>query len=209
MFSKKRLLAAAGAITALGAAATLVTGITFGLFSANAGPQTNTFTAGTVTFGAPVSVPCTIGPMEAGDASTGYTPGPGTDAPCTFTVSYTGNLGAFIGLGLQTTPASGGLYNGTATGLQFLITDNNSTAYTTTGAIHTNTTTPLSPLFVHQDTGSTSHTFTVNYGLPLTATNQGLSTTLTLTVYAVQASNNGSSSSCTAGIQCATITAWS
>ena len=210
--SRKRLLVAAGALTALGAATTLVAGVTFGLFSASV-PQTpgNTFTAGTVTLTQTASATCTIAAMEPGDASTGFTT-PGTDTPCTFTVSYTGTLGAFIGLGVVATPATGGLYTGIATGLQFLITDGAGTSYTTGGVIHTNTATPLDPLFTHDDAaGTTTHTFTVNYQLPSTAPNseQGLSTTLTLTAYAVQDSNNGTSTGCTLGQECSTITAWS
>jgi hypothetical protein len=210
--SRKRLLVAAGTLTALGAATTLVAGVTFGLFSAGvAQTPANTFTAGTVTLTQTASTSCTIAAMEPGDASTGWTT-PGTDTPCTFQVTYTGTLGAFIGLGVVATPAIGGLYNGTSTGLQFLLTDGAGTSYTTGGVIHTNTATPLDPLFTNDDAaGTTTHTFTVNYQLPLSATNsqQGLSTTLTLTAYAVQDSNNGSSATCTKGQECSTITAWS
>jgi hypothetical protein len=212
--SKKRLLIAAGGITAVGAATTLVAGVTFGLFSAKlAQSPSNTFAAGTVTLAQTASTSCTIGqapsePMEAGDASTGFST-PGTDPPCTFSVNYSGSLGAFIGLGLVASPLpTGGLYDGTATGLQFQISDGTH-SYTTGGAINTNSST--SPLYVSTDATPASHTFTVNYGLPLGATNayQGLSTTLTITVYAVQDSNNGSAAACTAGTACAGITSWS
>jgi hypothetical protein len=209
--SRKRLLLAASGFTAIAAAATLITGVTFGLFSANA-PQTptDTFTAGTVTLTQTAVAACTVAAMEPGDASTGWST-PGTDTPCTFEVSYSGTLGAFIGLGVQATPATGGLYNGTATGLQFAVTDATGTTYTAGGVINTNTTTPLDPLFVADDTGAATHTFTVNYELPATAPNssQGLTTTLTLIAYAVQNSNNGTSTGCTAGQECSTITAWS
>jgi hypothetical protein len=218
--SRKRLLMAAGGITAVGAAATLVAGVTFGLFSAKATQAPgNTFTAGTVTLAInqPASASCAIGPMEAGDQSTGFTPAnpaenpAATDAPCTFAVNYSGTLGAFIGVGLAVTPATGGLYDGTGTGLQFQISDGTH-SYTTNGLINTNSST--SPLYVSTDPGGTTttpHTFTVNYALPQGATNayQGLSTTLTITVYAVQASNNGTATGCTVGSACASITAWS
>jgi hypothetical protein len=214
--SRKRLLIAAGGTTAVGAAATLVAGVTFGLFSATvAQTPGNTFTAGTVTLAQTASANCTIGPLEAGDQSSGFTPAnpaeTGTPtAPCTFTVNYTGSLPAFIGVGLATTPPTGGLYDGTANGLQFQITDGSGTQYTTAGAINTNTAT--SPLYVSTDPGGTTgHTFTVNYALPEGATNayQGLSTTLTITVYAVQVASNGNTTGCTAGSQCAGITHWS
>lgn len=210
-FSRRRLFVAASGFTAIAAAATLVTGVTFGLFSANV-PQapSDTFTAGTVTLTQTAVAACTVTAMEPGDASSGWST-PGTDTPCTFTVNYSGTLGAFIGLSVQATPATGGLYDGTATGMQFAITDAAGTTYTAGGVINTNTTTPLDPLFVADDTGTTTHTFTVNYELPATAPNssQGLSTTLNLTAYAVQNSNNGTSTGCTAGHECPTITAWS
>jgi hypothetical protein len=216
----------ASGITAIAAVGTLVAGLTFGIFSAVSPSQTNTFTAGTVTLGTPTSVSCAIGAttsptgpaMEAGDTSTGFTlfTPAGTDAPCTFQIQYTGTIGAFIGVTLvATTTTTPGLYNpppATNGGLQFQITDDTGTSYTdATGLIHTNTATPLAPLFVNDDATTTTHTFTVNYGLPLNATNtyQGKETTLTLTVYAVQDSNNGSATGCTKGQQCPAITAWS
>lgn len=59
--TKKRLLVAASGVTALGAAATLVAGVTFGLFSATTPGINNTFTAGTVTLDQTASTTCTIG----------------------------------------------------------------------------------------------------------------------------------------------------
>lgn len=213
--SRKRLLIGASGATAIAAVATLATGLTFGLFSAVSPTQTNTFAAGTVTLAETASTVCTVTAMEAGDQSSGYSPvnaaltgTPGT--PCTFAVNYEGTIGAFIGVAITATPTTGGLYNGTPTGLQFEIRDGAGTAYTTSGAINTNTTTPLAPLYVSTDpAGTTGHTFTVNYALPESSTVQGLSTTLTITVYAVQDSNNGSAAACTKGMQCAGITAWS
>ena len=211
MFSKKRLLIAASGLATIASIAALATGITFGLFSANSGPQNNSFTSGTVTLGTPVSAPCTVSNMVPGDDSTGYTPDPSarTDsqtAACTFTVTYSGNVPAYIGLGLATSGTN--LYDGTATGLQFQISDG-SASYTTSGAINTNT--ASDPLYVSTDSpGASAHTFTVNYALPLSAGNtyQNKSTTLTLTVYAVQSGNNGTGV-CTAGSQCAHVTSWS
>jgi hypothetical protein len=185
-------------------------GVTFGLFSASTPAQSNTFTAGTVTLDTPVSVPCAVGPMVPGDSSTGYSPAPTgqTDAKtasCTFSVNYTGNVPGFVAVDLA---ASGtGLYDATANGLQFQIKDNNGGSYATGGVLNGG-----SNLFVSSDpAGTTLHTFTVDYALPTASPNsyQGKNTTLTLTVHAVQAGNNGSASGCTAGHVCAGITAWS
>jgi len=74
-----------------------------------------------------------------------------------------------------------------------------------------NTNIVSNPLFVSKDlSGAAAHTFTVNYALPTAASNtyQTKNTTLTLTVYAVQAGNNGTGV-CTAGSQCANVTQWS
>ena len=50
MSLKKRFALGAAAVATVGAVATLVAGVTFGLFSATTGPTTTTpFTAGTVT----------------------------------------------------------------------------------------------------------------------------------------------------------------
>jgi hypothetical protein len=199
----------AAALATIASIVALAAGVTFGLFSAATTPQDNSFTSGTVSLGTPVSVPCTVNNMVPGDDSTGYTPDTtgrtnAQTAACTFTVTYSGNVDAYIGLGLS---ASGGLYDGTANGLQFQVSDG-TTSYTTGGVINTNTSSD--PLFVSKDSsGAAAHTFTVNYALPRSAGNtyQNMSTTLTLTVYAVQAGNNGNGS-CTAGQQCANVTSW-
>jgi len=120
------LLITAATVATIGSVVVLAFGVTFGLFSATSSSQTNTFTAGTVSIGTPVSVPCTVSNMVPGDDSTGYTPDvPGrTDAQtaaCTFTVTYSGSAPAYIGLGMV---ASGtNLYDGTANGLQFQVSD--------------------------------------------------------------------------------------
>jgi len=207
---KKRLLIAASGVTAIGAAATLVAGVTFGLFSSSVSPSDgpNSFTAGTVTLAQTATASCTIGPMNPGDSSTGWAGNPvakQTDsptAPCTFSVNYVGTVGAYIGLGLVT--AGTGLYDGTGSGLQFQVTDVPAAAYSPGGVINTNS--AASPLYVSNDpSGTTGHTFTVNYALPRSSPNsyQGKSTTLTMTVYAVQDSNNGTAATCVAGSQCA------
>src|SRR5579872_4156133 len=215
MFSQKRLLTAAAALATIASIVALATGVTFGLFSANtsSNAQSNTFSSVTVSIGNPTSVSCTVSNMVPGDDSSGYTPDPGarTDsqtAPCTYTVTYTGNVPAYIGLGLATSGT--GLYDGSSNGLQFQVSDGTNN-YTASGVLNTNS--PSDPLFVSKDNpGAGAHTFTVNYALPLGSPNsyQGKNTTVTLTVYAVLAGNNGSGS-CTAGVQCSTsgVASWS
>jgi hypothetical protein len=211
MSIKKRMALGAGAIATVAAVGTLVAGVTFGFFSATTGSNgNNTFTAGNVTLDTPVVSTCTVGPMVPGDSSTGYatTPGGQTDArtaACTVSVDYTGNVPAYIGLDLATSGT--GLYDQTANGLQFQISDGTG-SYATSGVLNGG-----SDLYVSTDpgTGSTNHTFTVNYALPTSADNsyQGKTTTLTLTVHAVQQGNNGNTTGCAAGAVCAGISTWS
>jgi predicted ribosomally synthesized peptide with SipW-like signal peptide len=210
MSIKKRMALGAGAIATVAAVGTLVAGVTFGFFSASQTADPSTFTAGTVTLQNPASASCTINPMVPGDSSTGYAPTPAgqTDpqtAACTFDVDYIGTVPAYLAVDLSTTGTN--LYDGTATGLQFQIADNNGGSYATAGVLNGG-----NNLFVDQDAaGTTHHTITVNYALPTTAGNsyQGLNTTLHMTVHAVQAGNNGTSAGCTAGAVCSGISTWS
>jgi predicted ribosomally synthesized peptide with SipW-like signal peptide len=225
----RRLALVTGSITTLAAVAALGAGVSLALFSASSAGSANTFTAGTVSIGSPTSTTCTVSGMEPGDESTGYSGSNVTgntqatkDAACTFQVTYTGSGAAWIGLGTATSGTA--LYDGTSSGLNFQISDGASTSYTTSGVLNTNSSS--SPLLVSAtpDAGSgtggdKTYTFTVNYGLPTAAGNayQGKSTTLTLTVYAVQSNNNGyattnglsGGTACTAGSQCSGITGWS
>lgn len=208
---KKRLLLAAGTVTTLGAVATLVAGVTFGLFSATSTPSTpSTFATGTVSVGSPATdVNCVITNMVPGDESTGYLPSIAEntqspkDAQCVFAVKYTGTVPAYIGL---STTQSGTL----AGVLKWEINEANGSPYTSGGVINTNS--AANPLYVAKDTGAdNTYTFTVDYALPTNVTSQALTAaSLTMTVYAVQAGNNGSGV-CTVGLQCvgSGITAWS
>ena len=210
--SRKRLLISAGGFTAVAAVGALVVGSTLGLFSSTQTSGANTFTAGTVSLTTPVTVACTVGPMAPGDSSTGYTPTPTgqTDAqtaPCTFSVKYAGNLPAYIGVDVAVTGTS--LYDGTATGLQLQLSDG-TTTYTNGGALNGNTdllvsTTPDS------GSSSTTHTLTLNYALPTLAGNsyQGLASTITFTIHAVQSGNNNFVGGCSAGHTCGTAANWS
>ena len=210
--SRKRLLISAGGFTAVAAVGALVVGSTLGLFSSTQTSGASTFTAGTVTVNTPVTVACNVGPMAPGDSSTGYTPTPAgqTDAqtaPCTFSVKYAGNLPAYIGVDVAVTGTS--LYDGTATGLQLQLSDG-TTSYTTTGALN-GTSNLLVSTTPDAGSSNTTHTLTLNYALPTAAGNsyQGLASTLTFTIHAVQSGNNNFVGGCTAGHTCGTAANWS
>jgi len=205
MSFKKRLFIGAGALTTVAAATTLVAGVTFGFFSASTSSTASTFTSGTVSIGSPAvtDTNCVITNMVPGDSSSGYGSGSGADAQCVFSVKYTGSAPAYIGLG---TTLSGSLT--LASALQWKITDGGAHTYTTSGAINTNAV--GDPLYVAADngtvaTGQKTYTFTVDYLLPSSVTDQTLTTaSLGLTVYAVQSGNNGTGAACTVGAECTT-----
>ena len=185
MSVKRRLVLGAGVLATVGAAATLAAGVTFGLFSASATPEHNTFTTGTVTMTQDATLACTVTNAVPGDSGT-----------CTFVATYTGTAPAFIALD---TSATGAL--AAAGGITFAISDHAGTNYLATG---TN-------LYVGTETGTTVNTFTVAWTLPTASDNtfQSTSATLTLAVHAVQSANNGSTSTCSAGVVCQTINNWS
>lgn len=212
MSMRKRLALGAAAVATAGAAATLVAGFTFGLFSASESSGGNTFTAGTVTVGAgsPSSVTCTITNMVPGDASTGQG---GSDTPCTFNVQYTGSANAWLGVDVAISNGTTNLYDGSATGLQLFLKDSGSTAYLSGtsykpegGASAALPTSGVSNLLVSTSpaTTSTAVNFSLDYALPSAAGNgyQGGSVTVTFTFHAVQAGSNALPADCAAGHQC-------
>ena len=219
MSMKRRLAVGAAAATAVGAVATLITGFTFGLFSATQSSGANTFTAGTVTLSNPASTTCTTPPyMSPGDGTTAYGGG-GSLTRCSFTVNYGGNVPAYLALDVSIagTPGTGpspapGLYDSTVNGLQVLIKDNQGSPVTymngtTLGGSGTSGASPGAvDLLVSKSSFSSgaTATFTIDYLLPTSANNsyQGAASTITLTVHAVQSANNGSTGSCTVGQRC-------
>ncbi len=240
VFSRKRLLLVGGAVTTVGAAAALLAGATFGFFSsAGVASGGNTFTAGHVVVGLDSGgsqVTCAIGPMSPGD-----TEAKSGNVVCKYDVQYTGNVNAYLALDLAITGAPGtpievpytqttapaakqGLYDGTATGLQFTIGDgtvnymSGTTFKDQTGAA-TNLTPTLGAASIADllvtatpvANGATKH-LTVNYTLPTTAGNgYNLATsTLVLRIHAVQADNNAIPNTClAAGNVCAAGMNWS
>ena len=234
--SKKRFLLVGGAVTTVGAGAALLAGATFGFFSsAGTASGNNTFTAGKVLVGLDSGgsqATCAIGPMSPGDTqATGV-----THAACEYDIQYTGNVNAFLAMdiaitgsgntpvipyGQTTAPtAAQGLYDGSATGLQFDIHDDTATAYMTgvQYKIAAGTSTTLTPssgaagvlgLLVNTVpmVNSDVRHVTVNYNLPNTAGNAYdlAASTLVMTIHAVQADNNALPVACTvAGRQCST-----
>ena len=228
-FGVRRLLVAASYAVSLAAVAALVTGATYGFFSATQSSSSNSFTAGNVTLGQSAVQTCAVTGLGPNDASTGWTPG-GTDMQCSFTVTYQGSVPAYLGLdvsiagttlGVDPTGALTGhyLYDSGSNGLQLLIRDQQGSPVTymtgtTLGGSATSGTSPSTADLLVSKTAFTnggSVTFTVDYSLPSTTTNayQGAGSSVTLTAHAVQASNNGSTALCTAGQVCAGITSWS
>ncbi|MEA2685776.1 MAG: hypothetical protein QOE93_971, partial [Actinomycetota bacterium] len=103
----RRVARVAALLTSLGAAVSFVSGATLGVFSsAGTASGSNTFTAGVVSFGSPDTTTCKINPMAPGDASTGWSPA-GSAATCTYQVTYSGNVPAFLGLDLSITSVAG------------------------------------------------------------------------------------------------------
>jgi len=223
-------------VASLGATASFVAGVTLGLFSSaghvGAG---NTFTAGVVSFGSPVSTTCAINPMAPGDGSTGWSPA-GSNATCTYQVTYSGNVPALLGLDLTiagvpgspvapyggpTPSAAPGLFDGTSTGLQVLITDTasttffNNTSYRTQAgsSVTLSASSSVTGLLVSRTpfTNGGTDTITVNYKLPASASNAYnlASSTIVLLVHAVQSDNNALPVGCAAGSVCAAGFNWS
>src|SRR5437870_1388524 len=98
---RKRLLLAAGYALSLAAVAALITGATYGFFSARSSSQSNALTAGTVTLGSNVSGSCGIVSNALPD---------GTVHTCTFQATYGGSVPAYLGLDvlIATKHAAGG-----------------------------------------------------------------------------------------------------
>jgi len=208
----------------------VVAGATFGLFSAASPNQSNHFSAGSVTLGGSTSGTCSVSNLQPGVSSSGFGSGTETAAPCTLTVNYTGSVPGWLGLDVSiasTSPGTdpngvltgaAGLYDSTSTGLQLLITDNQNTPVTymngtTLGGSATTGAHPSSTdLLVNTASfaNGQSVTFTINYMMPTTATNayEGAGSSITMQAHSVQAANNNSTSSCTVGDPCTSVS-WS
>ncbi len=231
----KRAATVAAALASLAAGATFVAGVTLGLFSSTGHTSGNdTFAAGVVSLGTPVSTSCTINPMSPGDASTGWSPA-GSNATCTYQVTYSGNIPAVLALDLAITGVAGspvapyggatpsaapGLFDGTANGLQLLVTDASTTFLNSTtykdqagSPVSLSSTSSATDLLISRTTFTNggSDTLTVNFKLPTSATNayDSASSTIVLVIHAVQANNNALPAGCAAGNVCSSGFNWS
>jgi hypothetical protein len=187
MSSRKRLIAAAATVTSIASVVVLVAGVTFGFFTDQTSPQAATFTAGTVSLDHSATFSCTPTNIAAGD--TNY-------LGCRFDVTYTGSLPVYMGA--QLTGASGALY--TSSGMEFQVGQSN--AATGYWLSQPDTSSPV----LYEGTASASQVVTVyvGYYLPSTATDQGSTATVNLTVTAVQQANNPlPAAGCTVGHSCA------
>lgn len=207
-------------LLALLALGSLVLSTTMALFSDFRTSSTQSISAGTVTIGdGAADATCNVTTLMPGDSSTGYGAGSADRTKCEFNVEYTGSGSAWLGLDVSVSNGTTALYSGTAQGLQLKVKSGsvtfvNGTTYAdeATGAATTlNAGTPVEHM-LFSTTAATTNTaipVTVDYMLPLASPNsfQGGSMTITLTVRAVQASNQPIGS-CVAGRPCTAIT-WS
>lgn len=156
----------------LGITGMLVAGASFALFSSSANSQTDTFAAGTVVLNGPEEAQVfNIGPIAPGDS---------VNNAEAYTVTYVGNLNAWIGLDVS---ESGNIFGG-ATPLVVTVKD---TANSQTFGVGNDQVVGKAPV-----ADKWTDTFDVSYSMPLDAGNtyQGETGTVMLTAHAVQSANN-------------------
>ena len=226
---KRRIPLVVGSLATIVAMMITTAGVTVARFTTSAAPDTNSFTAGTVT----------IGTVTTGNATTGSCALPNNWAPsdtqsCTLKATYSGTTSTYLGLDILIATPTGStpFYDGTSTGLQVTVADDQTHTVSYTAAIPTTSgvcptsgpyasgytcyyvknllvnTTPLSST---QTTGVNPITFTTTLTVPSTSTNSywGSTSTVVLTAHVAQSKNNPSTTlTCTAGSTCAQIT-WS
>ena len=200
---KKRLLALAGTVCSLIAVSSLVTGVSFAIFNNSLPPQTTSITAGSVSVGSPsVSSACVV---------TGVLPGASSTSACTFSVTYTGTVPAYVSadvLVVSGDATHSALWDGTGNGLQLSLSDGVQSDVV-----------PTSALGICADVGSqfgtfpaaltcgevnnvvlattpvpsgTLYTLNLNWAMPTTSlnANQGGSAQIYVNFHAVQSGNN-------------------
>lgn len=149
----------------------LVTGATFALFSDSTNNDANTFTAGTVSLNQnPAASNWKINGIAPGDSGS-----------VNWTVTYTGNIPAWLGVEAS---ATGDLYTCDGGKVTLTVTDENGADYPVDGVRRVVGNTPVNP--------GDSVTFTLYGELDRSAGNdcQGKSLDFTINAYAVQAKNN-------------------
>lgn len=157
-------------LLAVGLISLVVSAATFALFSATTTNVNNTFTAGTVTLGTPATTLVNVTNIAPGDSGSG-----------TYSVEYTGSLGAWLGLD---TALSGDLTTCDGGGRFVVNISDGANAYSANAANQVIGAVPVS-------TG-TVVTLTANWALALAAGNdcQADSAQLSMMVHAVQSANN-------------------
>jgi hypothetical protein len=228
---------ASSGLLAIGAGASFVAGVALGLFGGGAQRgDADTLSTGVVSLGSPVSKTCAINAMAPGDASTGWSPA-GTSATCSYQVTYSGDVPALLGLdvaitgiaGSPVTPyggtiprAAAGLFDGTPNGSQLVVTDDASTTFVSNTTFRNQAGSPVSlsstststvaGLLVSRTafTNGGTETITVNFKLPMSASNayNSASSTLVLVVDAVPAENNTLPEGCASGSVCSPGSNW-
>ena len=146
----RRLLSRSSVVAIVLAATSLVAGVSVALLSSTTDGQSASISSGDVTYGNTSSTVCnlraggaqTSASLLPGDSSTGWSPSPGIDTPCTLKVSYMGNNPAFLGVDLLiatkagtippsapsgTTPSP--LFDATSSGLQLRVSDSANTVF--------------------------------------------------------------------------------
>ena len=209
MSTKKRLVIGSAALTTVAAAAALVAGVTFGLFSANSGNTPATYTAGTLTIGAPLVTSCTVPATVV----------PGDSGTCSFKVTTGGSEPANVAIDVAVNPgpsepvasvpqaynyvpinvAAAGLYDALSPsfGLQVSLSSTNGVtpvaSYTLAGL--SSAASSVTDLFTAGAvTTGTIETYTLHWNLPIDGgvdnNYQGASSTFTFDVHSVQSANN-------------------
>lgn len=200
---KKRLLALAGTVCSLVAVSSLVTGVSFAIFNGSLPSQSTSITAGSVSVGSPsVSSACAV---------SGVLPGASSTSACTFSVTYTGTVPAYVGADVLVVSGDAthtALWDGTASGLQLGLDDGAQSDVVPTSALASCagvgsqfgtfpaaltcgevdnvvlTTTPVP--------SGTLYTLHLNWRMPTTSlnANQGGSAQIYVNFHAVQSGNN-------------------
>ena len=200
---KKRLLALAGTVCSLVAVSSLVTGVSFAIFNDSLPSQSTSITAGSVSVGSPeVTSACVL---------SGVLPGASSTSACTFSVTYTGTVPAYVGADVLVVSGDAthtALWDGTVNGLQLSLDSGSQIDAVPTSALancsvvgsqfgtfpaaltcgEVNnvvlTTTPMS--------NGTLYTLHLNWTMPTTSVNanQGGSAQIYVNFHAVQSGNN-------------------
>jgi predicted ribosomally synthesized peptide with SipW-like signal peptide len=196
--TRRRLLGASGFAAGALALACLVTGSTFGLFSASATGGHNSFTAGTVTLANGAVANCPVSNLLPGSA-------PGA---CSFTATYSGPAAAYLAANvlIETQAGAGGtrLYNPADPANDLQVTVTSSSPSVTYAVPASATTCPAgapagsSCYELDNELVSTSAvtgaavTFSVSVSLPTNSATgyQGGTAQVILTTHAVQSKNN-------------------